>query len=54
VKENSVIVSVGSDGAVVIGTGYTVGQVLAALDAARCAMLGVVLRPEQAPPEQAA
>ena len=47
------IVSVGSDGSVSIGAGYNIGQVLEALEVARRAVLGVVLRPES-PAEQTA
>lgn len=46
------VVTIMADGAVTIGAGYSVGQVLEALDIARRAVLGVVLRPPQA--EQAA
>ena len=47
-ENQEAIVTVGKDGAVVIGTGVSVGQVLEALEIARRAVLGVVLRPEGA------
>lgn len=50
-ENQEAIVTVGKDGSVVIGTGVSVGQVLEALEVARRAVLGVVLRPE---PEAAA
>ena len=39
------IVTVMPDGNVTIGSGYSIGQVLEALEVARRAVLGVVLRP---------
>jgi hypothetical protein len=42
------IVSVGADGNVSIGAGYSIGQVLDALEVARRAVLSVVLRPTPA------
>jgi hypothetical protein len=36
-------------GEVIVGTGYNIGQVLEALEVARRAVLGVVLRPAEAP-----
>lgn len=43
-----------SDGSIVPGVGYSVGDILAALDAARRSVLGVVLRkPEEPPAEEA-
>jgi hypothetical protein len=39
------IIMVMPDGNVTIGSGYNIGQVLEALEVARRAVLGVVLRP---------
>ncbi len=51
------IVRVFADGRVVIGAGYSVGEILTAVEAARKAVLGIVLVPAVAPagaPKQAA
>ena len=44
-EKQGLIVSVYADGEVTIGIGYTIGQVIEALEVARRAVLGVVLRP---------
>lgn len=49
-EKQGLIVSVYGDGEVTIGVGYSVGQVLDALEMARKAVLGVVLRPSETPP----
>ena len=48
---NDPIVTVMPDGTVTIGPGYNIGQVLEALEVARRAVLGVVLRPAEPTPE---
>jgi len=51
--ESEPIIIVMPNGAVNIGPDYNIGQVLEALDLARRAVLGVVLRPAASPAEQA-
>lgn len=48
------IVIIKPNGEVIIGLGYSIGQVLEAIEVARRAVLGVVLRPEPEPAEQPA
>ena len=43
------IIIVKPSGEVIVGTGYNIGQILDALDAARRALMGVVLRPTPEP-----
>jgi hypothetical protein len=43
---NEPIITIAADGNVTVGAGYNIGQVLEALEVARRAVLGVVLRPE--------
>ena len=45
IKQHPVIV-VTADNQVVIGQGYSLGQILAAIELARRSVLGVVLRPD--------
>lgn len=47
------VVTVLPDGRILPGVGYNVGDILAALDAARDAVLGVVLRKDEPPAEPA-
>jgi len=47
------VVTVLPDGRILPGAGYSVGDILAALDAARNAVLGVVLRKDEPPAEPA-
>lgn len=44
------VITVSANGQVVVGAGYSIGDILAALDAARNAVLGVVLRPPEDQP----
>ena len=50
---NEPIITVLPDGNVTVGAGYSIGQVLEALEVARRAVLGVVLRPAAQTPEAA-
>jgi hypothetical protein len=43
------IIIVKPTGEVIVGAGYNIGQVLEAIEVARRAVLGVVLRPEPEP-----
>jgi hypothetical protein len=45
--ETEPIVSIKPNGEVVIGPGYNIGQILEAIEVARRAVLGVVLRPAE-------
>lgn len=44
-ENNETIIMVQRDGRIVIGQGYSIGEVLDALERARRVVLGVVLRP---------
>jgi hypothetical protein len=47
VENQEPIIIVKPSGEVVVGVGYSIGQVLDAIEAARRAVLGVVLRPAE-------
>lgn len=48
-KKNEPVVTVYADGLVLPGPGYSIGVILNALDAARNAVLGIVLRETEQP-----
>lgn len=52
VSKSEPVITVYADGLVLPGPGYSIGDVLSALDAARRAVLGIVLRQPDETPEE--